>query len=81
VRTTLTLEEDVAAALKVEVRRTGRPLKAVVNELLRTALLLRRKPRQVRPFVVRTRPLGVHPGLDYDRTAKLLEQLEGPLQR
>jgi hypothetical protein len=32
-------------------------------------------------FIVRARPLDVHPGLDYDRTAELLEQLEGPLQR
>ncbi|MDR7428100.1 MAG: hypothetical protein QN152_12240 [Armatimonadota bacterium] len=80
-RTTLTLEEDVAAALKAEVRRTGRPLKAVVNELLRAALLLRRRRQRVPPFTVRARPLGVHPGLDYDRISELLEQLEGPLQR
>ncbi len=80
-RTTLTLEDDVTAALRAEVRRTGRPFKAVVNELLRAAFQLRRKRREVPPFKVRARPLGVRPGLDYDRTAELVEQLEGPLYR
>ena len=80
-RTTLTLEDDVAAALKDEVRRTGRPFKAVVNELLRAAFQLRRKRREVPPFKVHARPLGVRAGLDYDRTAELVEQLEGPLHR
>lgn len=80
-RTTLTLDEDVAAALKAERRRTGRPFKAVVNELLRAALQLRRRRGAVPPFRVRAHTLGVSPGLDYDRTADLLDQLEGPLRR
>ncbi|MBI2247724.1 MAG: hypothetical protein HYY39_07980 [Armatimonadetes bacterium] len=80
-RTTLTLDDDVAAALKAEVRRAGRPFKAVVNELLRAALHLRRRRRAVPPFTVRARSLGTRPGLDYDRTAELVEHLEGPLQR
>ena len=80
-RTTLTLDDDVADALKTEARRSGRPFKAVVNELLRAALHLRRKHRAIPPFKVHPRPLGVRPGLDYDRITELVEQLEGPLQR
>ncbi len=79
-RTTFTLEEDVAAALKTEVRRSGRPFKQVVNELLRTALHLRRR-RPIPRFVVRARPLGMRPALNYDRINELVEQLEGPLHR
>ncbi len=80
-RTTLTLDEDVAADVKAEARRSGKPFKAVVNELLRAALHLRRKPRAVPPFTVRARQLGVRSGLDYDRIAELMEHVEGPLQR
>lgn len=80
-RTTLILDEDVAAGVKAEARRSGKPFKAVVNELLRAALHLRRKPRAVPPFKVRARPLGVRSGLDYDRIAELIEHVEGPLQR
>lgn len=80
-RTTLTLDDDVADALKTEARRSGKPFKAIVNDLLRTALHLRRRHRATPPFKVHARSLGVRPGLDYDRIADLVEQLEGPLQR
>jgi len=81
VRTTLTLDDDIAAAVKAEVRRSGRSFKSVVNELLRTALHRSRKGRRVPSFTVRARSLGVRPGLDYDRVSELVEHLEGPLSR
>lgn len=81
VRTTLTFEDDVAAALKAAARRSGKPFEAVVNELLRTALHLGRKRPGTPPFKVHARPLGLRPGLDYDRIAELVAQVEGPLQR
>jgi hypothetical protein len=37
VRTTLTLEPDVAARLKQEARRTGKGLKSLVNEAWRAS--------------------------------------------
>ncbi len=80
-RTTLTLDNDVAAAVKAEVRRSGRPLKQIVNDLLRTALHLGRKGQRVPSFTVRAKPLGMRPGLDYDRVGELVEELEGPLHR
>jgi hypothetical protein len=81
VRTTVTLDRDVAERLKAEVRRSGRSFKEVVNELLRRGLAMRREREPLRPFVVQARPLGVRPGLDYDRTSELVEHLEGPLHR
>jgi len=80
VRTTLTLDQDVWAKLRSEARRSGRPFKQLVNELLRRALVERR-PAPVEPFRVRARALGVRPGLDYDNIGELLEQLEGPVAR
>ncbi len=41
-RTTLTLDDDVAAKLKAESRRAGRPFKEIVNEALRSGLATRR---------------------------------------
>lgn len=82
-RTTLTLDEDVARRLKAEMRRSGKPFRTVVNEYLRTALASRpRDPAVERPFVVRARDLGaLRPGLSLDNVAALLEAAEGPLHR
>ncbi|PYY05889.1 MAG: hypothetical protein DMG69_25080 [Acidobacteria bacterium] len=43
VRTTLTLDDDVAAKLRAEARRTGSPFKQLVNNLLRLALKITRQ--------------------------------------
>jgi hypothetical protein len=81
VRTTLTLDDDVAVRLQSESRRTGRSFKEVVNECLRRGLEARRAARPRKPFRVKARPLGIRQGLDYDNVADLLEQIEGPLAR
>jgi plasmid stability protein len=77
VRTTLTLDDDVAAKLEAEARRSGRSFKAVVNEALRLGLLLARTPRNAAPFVVHSRRLGLLPGLSYDNVEELLDIAEG----
>jgi predicted transcriptional regulator len=41
-RTTLTLDDDVAAKLKTEAQRAGRPFREIVNEALRRGLESRR---------------------------------------
>jgi hypothetical protein len=83
VRTTLTLDEDVARRLEDEVRRSGKPFKAVVNECLRLALSPRRGGRaKGPPFEIRPRDLGdLRPGLSLDNIADLLEAAEGPMHR
>lgn len=80
IRTTLTLEDDVAQRLEAEARRTGTSLKQVVNDLLRHALSARRRS-EGRPFVVKARPLGLRAGLSYDSVGDLLESIEGPGHR
>ena len=42
-RTTLTLDEDVAAKLKAESRKTGRPFRETVNACLRAGLSVRKQ--------------------------------------
>ena len=80
-RTTLTLDEDVAARLKAESRRSGRSFKETVNEALRLGLSRRRPPAAGSPFRVKARPMGLRPGLSLDCTNALLEDLEGPLHK
>ena len=80
-RTTLTLDDDLAVRLQSESRRSGRPFKDVVNEYLRRGLEASRAPRPRTAFKVKARPLGIHAGLDYDNVADLLEQIEGPVAR
>jgi hypothetical protein len=83
VRTTLTLDEDVAGRLKAEMRRSGKPLKEVVNECLRQALSSRSAGRQRQPpFEIQARDLGaLRPGLSLDNIGDLLEAAEGPTHR
>lgn len=74
-RTTLTLDDDVASLIHKEVRRSGVPFKEAVNHYLRLGLTASRQPARKR-FVVTPRPLGLPPGLSYDNVEELLEALE-----
>lgn len=81
-RTTLTLDDDVAAKLKAESRRAGRPFRDVVNETLRRGLAQRRVAGLRQPFTITARDLGqLKPGVSLDNVAELIEQVEGALHR
>jgi prophage tail gpP-like protein len=81
-RTTLTLDDDIAARLQAEARKSGRPFKVVVNDYLRAGLAQRRAAKTAAPFRVEAMSLGAPvPGRDYDRIGGLLEELEGPEHR
>jgi hypothetical protein len=82
VRTTLTLDDDIAAKLRSEARRTGMSLRDLVNATLRRGLASPRPARGRKRFRVVTRDLGsLAPGLSLDNVAELLEAAEGPLHR
>ncbi len=81
-RTTLTLDDDVAAKLKAESRRLGRPFREVVNETLRFGLAGRRLTKGRQTFKITARDLGdLKSGLSLDNVADLIEQVEGSLHR
>ena len=81
-RTTLTLDEDVAAKLKAEARKTGQPFRETVNEALRRGLAARRPAARRPPFRVVARDLGeLRPGLNLDNIGELLDRVEGPRHR
>ena len=81
-RTTLTLDDDVASRLKAEARRTGRPFKEVVNACLRLALSRSHRQRKQPRFEIHPRDVGAtRPGLGLDNIGHLLEAAEGPAHR
>lgn len=80
-RTTLTLDDDVARMVEEEVRRSGDTFKGVVNGLIRDGIVARRNPQKRKRFVVKPFALGLRPGLNYDCIGTLLDEIEGPNRR
>ena len=75
-RTTLSLDDDVARLLNKEIRRSGVSFKEAVNHFLRLGLTASGQQTR-KSFVVTPRKLGLPPGLNYDNVEELLESLEG----
>jgi len=80
-RTTLTLDDDVAEKLKGEMHRRGTTFKETVNDFLRRGLEEPRPEDMARPFRVQPRSLGLRPGVQLDDVAGLLDALDGPARR
>lgn len=75
-RTTLSIDDDVASLLNKEMHRSGSSFKATVNHFLRLGLIASRQPNR-KTFLVRARKLGLPRGLSYDNIEELLEKVEG----
>jgi hypothetical protein len=75
VRTTLTLEPDVAERLRQEMRRSGKGLKETVNDAMRLGLGVSGKRSRPPRFVVRPHAFGFRPGIDLDRLNQLSDEL------
>lgn len=76
-RTTLTLDEDVAERTRNLARRLGKPFKAVLNEALRSDLTLVEQPARRRPYRTEPHALGLRKGRSLDNIQELLAQMEG----
>jgi hypothetical protein len=80
-RTTRTLDEDIAAKLQAEVRRSGCSFNDVVNEAIQAGRF-KCAPAKADPrFVMRSKPLGLRPGLSSDNVEELLDAAESPSRR
>jgi hypothetical protein len=77
VRTTLTLDNDIAALLKKEARQTGEPFKQVVNRYLRRGITAPKQAPAMR-FKVKAKNLGLP---HFEKTEQYIEFLEGPDHR
>lgn len=75
-RTTITMDEDVAAAVQALRRERSVGVSAAVNELVRRGLQRRPEPRL---FQQETSPMGAR--IDVTNVGEALELLEGPSAR
>ena len=76
VRTTLTLDDDLAGLLKQRAHELGVPFKEVVNRTIRAGLGEAAAAR--RPPAPKTIPhsFGFRPGVDVDKLGQLADELE-----
>jgi predicted transcriptional regulator len=81
-RMTLTLEDDVAAKLKAEARRSGRSINEIVNDALRLELAAQCASARRQTYKAGVRDLGeLKSGLSLDNVEDLVDQVEGSLHR
>lgn len=73
-RTTLTLEPDVDAAVRRIAAERGISFKEALNATLRAGL--GEPAREPGAFVVRGWPMGVRPGFDIDKSNQLAAALD-----
>jgi hypothetical protein len=82
-RTTITLDADVAARLAREVKRRDGRFKETVNDLLRAGLdaVARSAPARRRPFTVQPFDLGGSLVGSLDNVEEVLSRVEGESHR
>ncbi|MBR7829854.1 hypothetical protein KDK95_26350 [Actinospica sp. MGRD01-02] len=73
-RTTLTLDDDVARLVEDELHRTRTSMKEVINAAIRAALAPR--PARTEPFRVTPHRSRLAPGFDLAGFNKLADELE-----
>jgi hypothetical protein len=81
-RTTLTLDDDLADKLQRLARERRLPFRRVVNDLLRRALSGQgMRPRRAEPVVVQTFRSAFRPGVDPMKLNQLIDELEAQRAR
>ena len=68
-RTTVTLDADVAARLKAVARERGLSFKAALNDAVRAGL--DSATQEQTSYRVPARPMGLRPGVDLDHALRL----------
>ena len=77
-RTTLTLDDDIAAAIERLRKTSGQTLKALINKALREGLKqMRERPKQKKPFRTQAVALGRVKTGGIDNIAEVLALAEG----
>ena len=76
-RTTVTIDDDVAKELKERARRSDKSFKKVLNESLRLAFSMERSSiGRLKRFRVRPFRSAFRPGIDLEKLNQLADQLE-----
>jgi hypothetical protein len=84
-RTTITLDDDVARTVREEMTAgKGKSFKDAVNELIRLGYHFKKQSfsgKEKKPFKVKSFNMGVYEHLNYDNIGELLDEIEGPFHR
>ncbi len=76
-RTTLTLDDKLAKALKKLAHDSGKTFKEVVNQTLRAGLVAENAPPKPKPYKVKPVKLGgVQPGINLDKALQIADAIE-----
>jgi len=75
-RTTVTLEPDVARMLDDYARRTRKSFKETLNDAVRLGLSRVNEPTAPKDFVIDAKPMGLRAGIDGGKLNTLLDDLE-----
>ena len=81
-RTTLTIDDDIAAKLVSASRKSGKSFKEIVNTALRRGLLGAQAAQNSKPFFVQPQKMGsLRPGISLDKISALLDEADGAWRR
>jgi hypothetical protein len=75
-RTTLTLDDDLAGLLKQHARELGIPLKDAVNRTIRAGMGEAAATRPHPAPKTMSHSFGLRPGIDLDKLGQLADELE-----
>jgi CTP:molybdopterin cytidylyltransferase MocA len=75
-RTTVTLDADVASMLEEAMHRERRPFKAIINDAIRRGLAPRAATRAAKPHRVVVHHCELMPGIDPGSLNRLAGELE-----
>lgn len=81
-RTTLTLDDDVAENAKQAAQQCHRPFKKIINQALRLGLVqIHKTSKPQHRYKTKSHFMGLKPGFSLDNVQELLSQLEGETRR
>lgn len=75
-RTTLTIDDDLAGLLKERARALGIPFKEAVNRTIRAGLGTVPRTRMMKAPKTIAHSFGFRPGVDLDKLGQLVDELE-----
>ena len=76
IRTTLTIDDDIAVQIEERRRRDGQSLKQVVNALLREGLRSGQRTPGARKYRTKPHALRMRPGFDDGKLNQLVDELD-----
>jgi hypothetical protein len=76
-RTTLTIDDNLAGVLRKKAYESGKPFKEVVNRALQAGIQAEHALPRSRPYKIKPVSLGgVLPGINIDKALRLADEIE-----